>query len=72
MNRAQIAYSLLKERGEVRMGDLPQGGKLNSYTGRNAFAEAKKMALADGFKIIHSFGSEWRENKYTLVRISNV
>jgi hypothetical protein len=54
------------------MGDLPQGGKLNSYTGRNAFAEAKKMALADGFKIIHSFGSEWRENKYTLVRISNV
>lgn len=27
MNRAEIAYGLLKEKGEVRMGDLPQGGE---------------------------------------------
>lgn len=66
MNRAQAAYTMLKERGTVRMGDLPPAGTLNSYTGRNAFAEAKALAAADGYVITHAYGKDWKENSYTL------
>lgn len=69
MNRAQLAYQMLKEKGTVRMGDLPDGGTLNKYTGRNAFAEAKVMAAADGCEIVHAYGKDWKENSYTLRRI---
>ena len=69
MNRAQMAYALMKEKGTVRMGDLPQGGTLNVYTGRNAFAEAKSLAAADGFAIIHSYGKTWLDNSYTLQKL---
>lgn len=66
MNRSELAYALLKEKGTVRMGDLPRSGTLNSYTGRNAFAEAKPLAAADGFEIIHAYGDSWEGNSYTL------
>lgn len=66
MNRAQLAYQMLKEKGTVRMGDLPDGGTLNKYTGRNAFAEAKVMAAADGCEIVHAYGKDWKDNSYTL------
>ena len=69
MNRAQMAYQMLKERGTVRMGDLPPAGTLNSYTGRNAFAEAKVLAAADGFVIVHSYGKTWQDNSYTLQKV---
>lgn len=69
MNRAQMAYQMLKERGTVRMGDLPQGGTLNVYTGRNSFAEAKALAAADGYVITHSYGKDWKDNSYTLQAI---
>lgn len=69
MNRAQIAYAMLKERGTVRMGDLPREGTLNSYTGRNAFAEAKALAAADGYVIVHACGKTWQDNSYTLQEV---
>lgn len=69
MNRAQAAYAMLKEKGTVRMGDLPQGGTLNVYTGRNAFAEAKALAAADGYVITHSYGKAWQDNSYTLQKV---
>ena len=69
MNRAQAAYAMLKERGTVRMGDLPPAGTLNSYTGRNAFAEAKSLAAADGFVITHSYGKTWQDNSYTIQKV---
>jgi hypothetical protein len=69
MNRAQLAYQMLKEKGTVRMGDLPREGVLNFYTERNAFAEAKAMAAADGCEIVHAYGKGWQENSYTLRRI---
>lgn len=69
MNRAIAAYQMLKERGTVRMGDLPREGTLNSYTGRNAFAEAKALAAADGYIIVHSNGKTWKDNSYTLQKV---
>ena len=69
MNRAELAYALLKEKGTVRMGDLPRAGTLNSYTGRNAFSEAKPMAAADGCEIRHEYGETWEDNRYTLVAL---
>lgn len=69
MNRAQLAYQMLKENGTVRMGDLPREGVLNGYTGRNAFAEAKSLAAADGFIITHSYGKDWKDNSYTLQEV---
>lgn len=69
MNRAQIAYQMLKEKGTVRMGDLPQGGTLNVYTGRNSFAEAKALAAADGYVITHAYGKDWKDNSYTLQKL---
>jgi len=70
MNRAQAAYAMLKEKGTVRMGDLPREGVLNVYTGRNAFAESKPLAAADGYVIIHSYGKTWQDNSYTLQALS--
>lgn len=70
MNRAQAAYQMLKEKRTVRMGDLPREGTLNSYTGRNAFAEAKALAAADGLVITHAYGKTWQDNSYTLQAIS--
>ncbi len=69
MNRAELAYALLKEKGTVRMGDLPRAGTLNSYTGRNAFSEAKPMAAADGCEIRHEYGETWEDNRYTLAAL---
>lgn len=69
MNRAELAYALLKEKGTVRMGDLPRAGTLNSYTGRNAFSEAKPMAAADGCEIRHEYGDTWEDNRYTLISL---
>lgn len=69
MNRAQLAYQMLKERGTVRMGDIPQGGPLNRYLARNAFAEAKALAATDGFAITHTNGKTFLENAYTLQKV---
>ena len=69
MNRAQAAYQMLKERGTVRMGDVPREGSLNFYTYRNAIAEAKALAAADGYVIVHAYGKTWKDNSYTLRRI---
>lgn len=69
MNRAQLAYQMLKEKGTVRMGDIPQGGPLNRYLARNAFAEAKALAAADGFAITHTNGKTFLENAYTLQKV---
>ena len=66
MNRAQIAYAMLKERVTVRMGDVPREGSLNFYTYRNAIAEAKALAAADGYVIVHAYGKTWQDNSYTL------
>jgi len=69
MNRAQAAYAMLKEKGTVRMGDLPREGLMNAYTGRNSFSEAKPLAAADGFVIVHAYGKTWQDNSYTLQAI---
>ena len=66
MNRAQAAYAMLKEKGTVRMGDVPREGPLNFYIFRNAVSEAKSLAAADGFVITHSYGKTWQDNSYTL------
>lgn len=66
MNRAHLAYAMLKEKGTVRMGDIPEAGTLNRYTARNSFAEAKTLAAADGCEIVHAYGKGWAENSYTL------
>lgn len=66
MNRAALAYAMLKEKGTVRMGDLPRSGSLNAYSGRNAFSEAKVLAAQDGCTIRHEFGKTWEDNRYTL------
>ena len=66
MNRAQAAYAMLKEKGTVRMGDLPREGLMNAYTGRNSFSEAKALAAADGYVIVHAYGKTWQDNSYTL------
>lgn len=72
MNRAQLAYTMLKEKGTVRMGDIPQGGPLNRYLARNAFAEAKALAAADGYVITHTNGKTFLENAYTLQALQKI
>lgn len=69
MNRAQAAYAMLKEKGTVRMGDVPREGPLNFYIFRNAVSEAKSLAAADGFVITHAYGKTWQDNSYTLQAI---
>ena len=69
MNRAQAAYAMLKEKGTVRMGDVPREGSLNFYTYRNAIAEAKAIAAADGYVIVHAYGKTWQDNSYTLQKV---
>jgi hypothetical protein len=69
MSRSDFAWELLKEYGTVTMGLVSDRYPDKVYTFRNAIAELKPKAAAEGYMIEHINGKDWRENGYKLSQV---